>query len=147
MAVQTTKITRKTGGCYCGAVRFEISRAPLVKGQCHCRACQHMAGGAPQYFLLVPPDGFRWTQSTAAEYTRPDLEDAVTRSFCGRCGTQLVTRRPDNPAIVVKVGVLDDPRCGRQRTGRADPDRATPSGGGIEPRDEPSDRLERVLVG
>ncbi|WP_147111000.1 GFA family protein [Tateyamaria sp. syn59] len=99
----------QTGGCYCSAVRFAITAAPLVKGQCHCRACQHMAGGAPQYFLLVPPTGFAWTQGQPRTYTRQDIENAVTRYFCPDCGTQLVTVRQDNPAFVVKVGVLDDP--------------------------------------
>lgn len=68
-----------------------------------------MAGGAPQYFLLIPPDGFAWTRGTPARYARPDLENAVTRFFCSICGTQLVTRRQNNPAVVVKVGTLDDP--------------------------------------
>lgn len=109
MTAQTTENAPKTGGCYCGAIRFEITQPPLVKGQCHCRACQHMAGGAPQYFLLVPPHGFAWTKGQAQVFAHPDIDGAVTRSFCGQCGTQLVTQRPDNPAIVVKVGVLDDP--------------------------------------
>ncbi|WP_299041091.1 GFA family protein [uncultured Tateyamaria sp.] len=109
MADQTTENAEKEGGCYCGAVRFRITSPPLVKGQCHCRACQHMAGGAPQFFLLVPPDGFAWTQGAPQTFTRPDLAEAVTRFFCPDCGTQLITKRRDNPAIVVKVGVLDDP--------------------------------------
>lgn len=109
MRAQTTENTVKEGGCYCGAVRFAVSARPLVKGQCHCRACQHMAGGAPQYFMLVPPDGFAWTKGTPADFTHPDVDNAVTRFFCAQCGTQLVIRRPDNPAVVVKVGVLDDP--------------------------------------
>lgn len=109
MSSQTTENTVKTGGCYCGAVRYAISERPLVKGQCHCRACQHMAGGAPQYFVLVPPEGFAWTLGTPSSYTRPDLENAVTRYFCGSCGTQLVTMRQDMAGVVVKVGTLDDP--------------------------------------
>lgn len=109
MSAAPKEITVKEGGCYCGALRYALSQKPIVKGQCHCRACQHMAGGAPQYFLLVPPDGFAWTKGTPVQYMRPDLEGAVTRSFCGTCGTHLVTRRQDNPAVVVKVGTLDDP--------------------------------------
>lgn len=109
MAAQTTENGGHAGGCYCGAIRFELTKPPVVKGQCHCRACQHMAGGAPQYFLIVPPDGFAWTKGTVRQFTRPDLENAVTRSFCPDCGTQLITQRPDMPGVIVKVGVLDDP--------------------------------------
>ena len=33
-----------TGGCNCGAVRFEVT-APLVKaGYCHCQRCQRRSG-------------------------------------------------------------------------------------------------------
>ncbi|KIC51058.1 GFA family protein [Tateyamaria sp. ANG-S1] len=108
MAAETTAQHSQTGGCYCGKVRYAITERPLVKGQCHCRACQYMAGGAPQYFLLVPPTGFAWTRGRPASYQRQDVPNSVTRQFCPECGTQLVTRRQDNPAIVVKVGTLDD---------------------------------------
>ena len=109
MSDQTTENKAMTGGCYCGAVRYVITERPMVKGQCHCRACQYMAGGAPQYFLLVPPAGFAWTAGKPAKYQRPDLDNAVTRSFCPTCGTQLTTGRQDMPGVVVKVGTLDDP--------------------------------------
>ncbi|MEL6466911.1 MAG: GFA family protein [Pseudomonadota bacterium] len=106
---KTNHSSSTTGGCYCGAVRYALTARPLVKGQCHCRACQHISGGAPQYFLLVPADGFAWTAGTPSQFTRSDLENAVTRYFCSVCGTQISTRRQDNTAVVVKVGTLDDP--------------------------------------
>lgn len=98
-----------SGGCYCGAVRFETTDAPLLRAQCHCRACQHIAGGAPQYFMLMPQDGFRYTAGQPRQFTRPDLPAPVTRNFCADCGTHLITRRPDMDHVVVKVGTLDDP--------------------------------------
>jgi hypothetical protein len=33
----------------------------------------------------------------------------VTREFCPECGTHLATRPRVTPAVVVKVGTLDDP--------------------------------------
>jgi hypothetical protein len=33
----------------------------------------------------------------------------VTREFCAECGTHLVTRPQGLPALVLKVGTLDDP--------------------------------------
>lgn len=115
MTSQTTENTGQTGGCYCGAVRYSLTEAPIVKGQCHCVPCRVLSGGGPHYFLLVPPTGFTWTKGVAASYRRSDLENAVTRYFCGACGTQMITRRQDNPAVVVKVGTLDDPTRFRPR--------------------------------
>jgi hypothetical protein len=42
-------------------------------------------------------------------FARSDLERPVTREFCGKCGTHLTTRRPGLPAVILKVGTLDDP--------------------------------------
>ncbi len=53
--------------------------------------------------------GFSYTKGTPKKFTRSDLEHAVTREFCAECGTHLVTRPRGLPAVVVKVGTLDDP--------------------------------------
>lgn len=97
------------GGCYCGKVRYEAEGEPMLKAQCHCRECQYITGGAPNMFMLMKPDEFRYTKGTPKQFTRSDLETPVTREFCPDCGTHLVTR-PPRPIIVVKVGTLDDPK-------------------------------------
>ena len=33
----------------------------------------------------------------------------MTREFCAECGTHVVTRSPGFPAVIIKVGSLDDP--------------------------------------
>jgi hypothetical protein len=100
---------RLEGGCYCGAVRYVAEGEPVMRAQCHCRACQHISGGAPNLFMLMPAEGFAYTKGTPKSYTRPDKPDAVTREFCAACGTHMVTRRPGLPPVVLKIGTLDDP--------------------------------------
>lgn len=97
------------GGCYCGAVRYTAEGEPAMKAQCHCRECQYISGGAPNLFMLMPADGFRYTKGEAKKFTRSDLERPVTREFCATCGTHLITRRPGLPLVVLKIGTLDDP--------------------------------------
>ncbi|MGA7328179.1 MAG: GFA family protein, partial [Rhodomicrobium sp.] len=77
--------------------------------QCHCRECQYFAGGAPNMFLLMPPDGFSYTKGTPKQFARSDLEGAVTREFCAECGTHIATRRSGLRAVILKAGTLDDP--------------------------------------
>ena len=98
------------GGCYCGSVRYVAEGEPMMKGQCHCRECQYISGGAPHMFLVLPVDGFRYTRGVTKSYSRADLEHPVTREFCPECGTHIITRRDDMPAVILKVGTLDDPR-------------------------------------
>jgi hypothetical protein len=97
------------GGCYCGEVRYVAEGEPMMKAQCHCRECQYISGGSPNMFLLMPPGGFRYTKGTPRQFARSDLEGAVTREFCAECGTHLTTLRPGLPAVILKVGTLDEP--------------------------------------
>jgi hypothetical protein len=97
------------GRCYWGALRYVAEGEPTLKAQCHCRECQYISGGAPNMFLVMPLDGFRYTSGEPKQFARRDLERAVTREFCAECGTHILTRRPGLPAVVLKVGTLDDP--------------------------------------
>jgi hypothetical protein len=97
------------GGCYCGEVRYVADGDPMMQAQCHCRECQFITGGAPNTFIAMPAGGFSYTKGQPKPFTRKGLERAVTREFCAECGTHLVTKVPGLPAVVVKVGTLDDP--------------------------------------
>jgi len=98
------------GGCYCGALRYKAEGDPMMKGQCHCRECQYISGGSPNMFIAMPAAGFSYTKGTPKKFSRPDLERPVTREFCAECGTHVATRAPGFPAVIVKVGTLDDPK-------------------------------------
>ena len=97
------------GGCYCGAVRYKAEGDPLFKGQCHCRECQYISGGSANVTMAMPDAGFRYTKGDAAAFQRSDLENPVTREFCGECGPHILARPPGMPAVFLKVGTLDDP--------------------------------------
>ncbi|MDP3460400.1 MAG: GFA family protein [Hyphomonas sp.] len=100
-----------TGGCYCGAVRYEADGDPIMKARCHCRECQYFTGGEGNDFIAMPVAGFRFTKGEPKSFTRPDLKGAATREFCPDCGTPLLTRSPALPqAVILKVGSLDDPK-------------------------------------
>jgi len=99
-----------TGGCYCGALRFEAEGPAVFKGACHCRECQHISGGGANVFMGLPAKGFRYTKGAPKTFTRKDLDAPVTREFCGECGAPTLSRIPSNPdLVIVKVGAFDDP--------------------------------------
>ena len=100
-----------TGGCYCGALRYQAEGDPILKAQCHCRECQYISGGGPNYFMMMPEAGFAFTAGQPHRFTRPDLDRPVTREFCPTCGTHVGTRLPWRDHVVLQVGTLDDPAC------------------------------------
>lgn len=97
------------GGCYCGEVRYVCEGDPVMKAECHCRECQYMTGGGPNFFMMMPTAGFTYVKGQPKTFTRSDLAAPVTREFCPNCGVHMVTRPPGYPALVLKVGTMDDP--------------------------------------
>jgi hypothetical protein len=97
------------GGCYCHELRYVADGEPMMKAQCHCRECQYITGGSPNVFIAMPIASFSYTKGTPKKFTRSDLKSPATREFCANCGTHVVTRPPGFPAVIVKVGTLDNP--------------------------------------
>ena len=50
----------QTGGCLCGAIRYEITAPPLVAYTCHCTACQRLTGSAFSSALVVAAEACRF---------------------------------------------------------------------------------------
>ena len=99
-----------SGGCYCGDIRYEAEGDPMLKAQCHCRECQYIAGGSPNLLIAMPTGGFNYIQGEPKRFARTDLANAVTREFCGSCGTHLTSLPPSLPDLtIVKVGTMDEP--------------------------------------
>ena len=74
------------GGCYCGAVRYQISGRPAWSGHCHCRSCQRALGGAFVTWSKVAKDDFEVTEGTIKTIEK---SPGIRRGFCGDCGTTL----------------------------------------------------------
>ncbi len=104
-------MTPKTGGCLCGAVRYELSAEPIAQVACHCRACQRASGGSPTLALVVPKAALTVTQGEPRVYwSAGDSGAKVGRAFCAACGAPLFSEPAVNADIaVIKVGSLDDP--------------------------------------
>jgi hypothetical protein len=111
MTEEATAGERRTGGCLCGAVRYETAWPPLLTGVCHCRHCQKQAGTAFSALIAVPfasleRSGELTTYEDGSEAGRP-----VLRKFCGKCGSPVFSETPDGMAqgmIFIKAGTLDD---------------------------------------
>jgi len=100
-----------TGGCLCGAVRYECSGEPVLALLWHCRECERQSVSAYATGVRVPAASFRVTRGEPKLYVKTsDSGNQVTRAFCPECGCMLflqVSARPD--LVGIRVGTLDDP--------------------------------------
>jgi hypothetical protein len=99
-----------TGGCPCGAIRYQIASFPLLLYTCNCTNCQRASGSAfalnmpvrakDFHILQGEPKGWRHTSPTGV---------AVISWFCGDCGGRLYGDRAGRAEIVnLRAGTLDD---------------------------------------
>ncbi len=95
-----------TGGCLCGAVRFEVTEAPLNAGYCHCTRCQRRTGTAASAQARLPAGALRVVSGDDEVRTwQPD--EGFAKVFCGRCGSALFSHDTKRRHWAVRLGALD----------------------------------------
>ena len=95
-----------TGGCLCGAIRYEVEGEPWQVAHCHCSMCRRHSGAAyltyvayrtNQVHFVGSPTGYRSSASSV-------------RTHCRECGSPLTFVFDPQPDMIwITVGSLDDP--------------------------------------
>ena len=98
------KIT--TGGCLCGAVRYEITGPLRDVVNCHCEMCQKQHGGfgphskaRKENIRITKSDGLAWYQTS----------DVARRGFCNQCGSGLFWEPLKQDGTGIIASTLDGP--------------------------------------
>ena len=95
-----------TGGCLCGAVRFEARPDKREGYYCHCRMCQLAVGNTRATFINLRRDQVRWTHGAPTLFVSSRL---AVRGFCNHCGTPLSFAYNDSEYMDLTVGSFDEP--------------------------------------
>jgi hypothetical protein len=103
-------MTTFTGGCLCGAIRYQCSAEPIWSGNCHCRDCQQISGSGFVATFFVPENSVSITGEVKYYEKNGDSGHLVRRGFCPICGSQVFGK----PEIVldvlgIRAGSLDNP--------------------------------------
>ncbi len=97
-----------TGGCACGAVRYEITKPLESAIYCHCKRCQRRSGAPFSANGVTAPGSFAITQGADAVTTYEPGDGGWDKSFCSRCGGHLFTKQPTDAGVIgVRLGSLD----------------------------------------
>ena len=103
-----------TGGCYCGAIRYEVTGEPVNRTICHCDMCRGTTGAPCVAWFTVPASRFKLA-GAAPTHFRSSAH--ATRTFCAVCGTQLTFADDASPGeIDVSTCSLQDPAAAAPTT-------------------------------
>lgn len=101
---ETDKLT--TGGCLCGAVRYQVKGPLRDVINCHCSMCQRLHGNfgphskAPKdKITITKSDGLAWYRTSAV----------ARRGFCRECGSGLFWEPDKQDATGIVAGTIDAP--------------------------------------
>lgn len=100
-----------TGGCACGAVRYEISAEPIFSNHCQCLDCQHKSGtGHGSYMTFAGRGAVKLTGKATQWDMKGDSGNVKTRGFCPTCGSPVhITYAAMPDFITIHAASLDDP--------------------------------------
>jgi hypothetical protein len=95
-----------TGGCLCGALRYEATVSESENWYCHCRMCQKATGTVVSTSAIIKKNQLRMLKGTAKFY---QSSTAIERGFCANCGSPMFFRPIKEDWISILTGTLDDP--------------------------------------
>ena len=99
-----------SGGCLCGAIRYESTAEPVMAGHCQCADCRRLTGTGHASFIFVPKGAFTLSREPVYHERRADSGNTVRRGFCGACGSPVIGDNSGWPDVyAVPAGSLDDP--------------------------------------
>jgi hypothetical protein len=99
-----------TGGCPCGAIRYQIGSFPLLLYTCNCTDCQRASGSAFALNMPVLAKDFRILRGEPKgwHHTSPTGVPVISW-FCSDCGGRIYGERAGHPdSMNLRAGTLDD---------------------------------------
>jgi adenylate cyclase len=106
---ETDQSLLTTGGCQCGAVRYEINQPATGSGICHCRMCQRSIGSVIDAWTAFPTDALHFTKGEPKYYQSSLI---AKRGFCGNCGSSLLHfyyAPTASKLVIMMTACLDNP--------------------------------------
>ena len=100
-----------TGGCACGAIRYEIAGQPVFMNHCQCQDCQRRSGtGHGSYLTFADRKSVKLEGKAVHCDVVADSGNVKTHGFCPACGSPVFLTFAAMPDLfTVHAASLDDP--------------------------------------
>ena len=97
-----------SGGCHCGAIRYQVIGEPDFVGCCHCKDCRGSTGAPITIYPTFPEDKVQFTKGKRQKY---ESSPGAFRTFCSICGTSISYESPWNGKMIIgfHISTLDRP--------------------------------------
>jgi hypothetical protein len=96
-----------TGGCNCGAIRFEVSEAPVYAYYCHCTRCQRRSGSGAAPGVIPALGSFKFVEGEEL-LAKWNAGDGFDKEFCPNCGSHISASDPSGSRLMsVRLGAFD----------------------------------------
>ena len=109
--------TRYTGGCLCGALRYEAEGPPVRAGHCYCGDCRKASGSGFIPFMGFPASVLRFSGQTRISRAKAARGGEAVRNFCTVRGSLVfggIVGQDDSHTIY--AGSLDALRSSSRRS-------------------------------
>ena len=75
------ELTKFSGRCLCGLVRFECGAEPEFQACCHCDDCRHAGGGVYGSFVFVSGEALQITGEMRSYEHESDRGNTIDKAF------------------------------------------------------------------
>ena len=105
-----------TGGCLCGALRYEARGEPAASGHCYCGDCRRASGSGFMPFMVFAADALT-VRGATREFRSPAASGrTAVRNSCPVCGGLVFGGElGTSESFTVYAGSLDEPARFRPR--------------------------------
>ncbi len=102
-------ISKYSGQCLCGAIRYSADVEPVFMGNCHCKDCQRTSGSAFVPAIIFSEHDVTITGTVKYYCSNDDNGNSHSRGFCPECGSQLFGKFSNMSGMIgIKAGTLNE---------------------------------------
>jgi hypothetical protein len=105
-----------SGGCLCGALRYDARGKPLYQGHCYCADCRKASGSGFVPFMGFPSSAVRFSGQTLTYTSKAANGGDAVRNSCPVCGSLVFGGAlGKDDSFTIYAGTLDNPSSFRPR--------------------------------